>query len=171
MQTLGFALCLVFGPHIPLDFWRTASIGAVIASRPMHEAAALTGATGRALGGGSSELSLLPQGDPPMTDTNEAAVVTKPVTKRPRRMARDPMIATADRLAAPVPTKRASKSDLVLGLLQRPEGATIDQLVAATGWLPHTTRAALTGLRKKGHSVTSEKVEGQRHYRIVYGAS
>ncbi|WP_237438079.1 DUF3489 domain-containing protein [Alteraurantiacibacter buctensis] len=106
-----------------------------------------------------------------MTDTNEAAVVTKPVTKRPRRMARDPMIATADRLAAPVPTKRASKSDLVLGLLQRPEGATIDQLVAATGWLPHTTRAALTGLRKKGHSVTSEKVEGQRHYRIVYGAS
>jgi hypothetical protein len=134
-------------------------------------AAALTGVTGRALGGGSSEWSLFHQGEPPMTGTNDSTHVTKPKTKRPRRMAREPMIATADQLAAPVPTKRTSKSDLVLGLLQRPEGATITELVAATGWLPHTTRAALTGLRKKGHAVTSEKVHNLRHYRILNGAA
>ena len=40
----------------------------------------------------------------------------------------------------------------VLALLQRPDGATVAELIAATGWLPHTTRAALTGLKKKGHS-------------------
>ena len=35
-------------------------------------------------------------------------------------------------------------------------------------WLPHTTRAALTGLKKKGHAVTSDKVEGRvRIYRVV----
>lgn len=31
------------------------------------------------------------------------------------------------------------------------------RLVEVTGWLPHTTRAALTGLRKRGYAVTSEK--------------
>ena len=39
---------------------------------------------------------------------------------------------------------RGTKQDLIIGLLQREEGATLGQLVEATGWLPHTTRAALT---------------------------
>lgn len=108
-----------------------------------------------------------------MTDTNETiAPAAKPQTKRPRKMAREPKASvsptTAMAEASPTPPKRASKADLVLGLLQRPEGATIDQLVAATGWLPHTTRAALTGLKKKGHVVTSEKLDGQdRVYRVA----
>jgi hypothetical protein len=46
-------------------------------------------------------------------------------------------------------------------------GATLDEMVAATGWLPHTTRAALTGLKKKGHLVTSEKVDDLRRYRVA----
>ena len=46
--------------------------------------------------------------------------------------------------------REGSKQALVLSLLSRPEGATIDDLHIATGWLPHTTRAALTGLRQKG---------------------
>jgi hypothetical protein len=37
----------------------------------------------------------------------------------------------------------------VVGLLQRDHGATLTVLIAATDWLPHTTRAALTGLRKR----------------------
>lgn len=87
----------------------------------------------------------------------------KPATQRPRKMAREPKAASAEQGGATsaAPIKRDSKADLVLGLLQRPEGATIAQLVAATGWLPHTTRAALTGLKKKGHVVTSEKLEGE----------
>ena len=42
-----------------------------------------------------------------------------------------------------------SKRTIVLSLLERQEGATIGDLMAATGWLAHTTRAALSGLRKK----------------------
>lgn len=58
--------------------------------------------------------------------------------------------------AAPNAAKQ-TKAGLVLKTLQRDEGATLDELVAATGWLPHTTRAALTGLRKKGHQIDKGK--------------
>lgn len=90
---------------------------------------------------------------------------TPKVGARPtRRMAREPK---ADLVAAPSPM-RSSKSEAVLAMLQRPEGATLDQLVTATGWLPHTARAALTGLRKKGHEVTSDKpAGGVRTYRLT----
>jgi DNA-binding MarR family transcriptional regulator len=63
--------------------------------------------------------------------------------------------------------RKASKKGLVLGLLRRAGGATLDELVTATGWLPHTTRAALTGLRKKGHVVEKTKREDVTCYRIT----
>lgn len=50
-----------------------------------------------------------------------------------------------------------SKVAKVLGLLASEQGATLDELVQATGWLPHTARAALTGLRKKGHTIERGK--------------
>jgi len=52
---------------------------------------------------------------------------------------------------------RQTKAAVVLALLEREEGATLDELIAATNWLPHTTRAALTGLRKKGHAIDRSK--------------
>jgi hypothetical protein len=55
------------------------------------------------------------------------------------------------------PTKRA----LIIAMLSRREGATMDDLIAATGWLPHTTRAALTGLRQKGLRLERSKPEGE----------
>jgi hypothetical protein len=55
-----------------------------------------------------------------------------------------------------------------LDLLARTEGATLGQMATATGWLPHTTRAALTGLKKKGRVISSERVEGTgRVYRLA----
>ena len=47
----------------------------------------------------------------------------------------------------PGPT-HGSKSAAVIALLQREQGATLAEMIEATGWLPHTTRAALTGLKK-----------------------
>ena len=46
-----------------------------------------------------------------------------------------------------------SKRDRIVMMMQRRDGATIDDLMSATGWLPHTTRAALSGLRKKGFTI------------------
>jgi Protein of unknown function (DUF3489) len=51
-----------------------------------------------------------------------------------------------------------SKLALVIEHLQRADGATIVDLTQATGWLPHTTRAALTGLRKRGYAVIRERI-------------
>lgn len=77
-----------------------------------------------------------------------------------------------DAVAAPAtlpakPVKRATKSDSIILLMQRPEGATLEELVQTTGWLPHTTRAALTGLRRKGHRLErSRRESGVSVYRI-----
>ena len=63
--------------------------------------------------------------------------------------------------------KAPSKHQQLAALVVRDEGATLDQMIAATGWLPHTTRAALTGLKKKGYVISSDKVDGVRTYRAV----
>jgi hypothetical protein len=70
-------------------------------------------------------------------------------------------------------TPRAgSKLAQVIDLLQRSEGATILHLMEATGWLPHTTRAALTGLRKRGYAVVRGRVDGGGSiYRIAGSAT
>jgi hypothetical protein len=41
-----------------------------------------------------------------------------------------------------------------------------NRLAEATAWLPHTTRAALTGLRKRGATLTSDKADGVTRYRL-----
>ena len=64
-------------------------------------------------------------------------------------------------------TKKSAEIDLFLGMSRRVESATLDQMVKTTGWLPHTTRAAPTGLKKKGHVVASEKLDGVRTYSIA----
>ena len=61
-----------------------------------------------------------------------------------------------------------SKLAGVIVLLSREQGAGIEDLTAATGWLPHTTRAALTGLRKRGYVLARERREGaDTVYRIL----
>ncbi|MGZ9083850.1 MAG: DUF3489 domain-containing protein, partial [Rhodoplanes sp.] len=59
---------------------------------------------------------------------------------------------------------------MLIDMLRRPEGATIAQIMAATGWQAHTCRGAFAGAlkKKRGLTVTSEKPHrGERVYRIV----
>ena len=63
--------------------------------------------------------------------------------------------------------REGSKLASVIALLRRSEGATIVVLTEATGWLPHTTRAAITGVRKRGYSVVLDRSEeGASVYRL-----
>ena len=74
--------------------------------------------------------------------------------------------ATASRASKRSSTKQA----LLVGLLQRKEGATTAEAVKATGWQPHSVRGAISGTLKKklGLAVVSDKVEGRgRVYRIA----
>ena len=67
-------------------------------------------------------------------------------------------------------TRSGTKQALLVDLLRRKEGATIAEVVKATGWQPHSVRGAISGSLKKklGLAVASDKVEGRgRVYRIT----
>ena len=67
-----------------------------------------------------------------------------------------------------------SKKDRLIGMLSRDAGTTIAEISAALDWQPHTTRAAITGLRKAGHKVETAKPEDGDSgliYRIALSAS
>jgi uncharacterized protein DUF3489 len=65
--------------------------------------------------------------------------------------------------------KRPSKQDAVIAMLCRPEGATVDEVVSATGWQRHTVRGVFAGTLKKklGLTLASAKEERGRVYRIA----
>jgi predicted ArsR family transcriptional regulator len=65
--------------------------------------------------------------------------------------------------------KRHSKAEKVVALLKRDSGATIDDMVKATGWQKHSVRGFMAGALKKRHGLTalSEKTETGRVYRVV----
>lgn len=75
---------------------------------------------------------------------------------------------TAD-AAKPRRTRDNTKQAAVIAMLRRPEGATIQQIVAVTGWQAHTVRGTFAGAFKKklGLAITSTKPEdGERVYWI-----
>ena len=51
----------------------------------------------------------------------------------------------------------ATKKAQLIQMLSRKSGSDVAAISEKFGWLPHTTRAALTGLRKSGYELTSEK--------------
>lgn len=59
-----------------------------------------------------------------------------------------------------------TKSDLVISLLSRPDGATASELISATGWQLHSLRAFISGLRKRGHAILRSKENGETRYVI-----
>jgi hypothetical protein len=58
--------------------------------------------------------------------------------------------------------REGTKMARIIELLQRDDGATLVELIAATDWLPHTTRAALTGLRRRGFVVMLDRTDKER---------
>ena len=66
-------------------------------------------------------------------------------------------------------TRENSKQAQVVAMLKRAEGATIPQVMAATGWQAHTVRGTFAGAFKKklGLNLISEKTQGgERVYRV-----
>jgi len=96
-------------------------------------------------------------------DPEAAPRVQRPVRRAAKAAPVAPQSQTSAK-AAP-----AGKLGLIVGLMRRPEGATIVQMSEATDWLPHSVRGALAGAVKKKHklAVTSEKTEVGRVYRIA----
>ncbi len=74
--------------------------------------------------------------------------------------------------ADPSPAGPMGKLGLLTALLGRPQGASIADMMHATGWQAHSVRGALSGAlkKKRGLKVNSEKTEAGRVYRIEAGA-
>ncbi len=103
--------------------------------------------------------------DPPTTKRSHHQGRSATGSKRSTKSKSKPK-ATASRASNRSSTKQA----LLVGLLQRTEGATTAEAVKATGWQPHSVRGAISGTLKKklGLAVVSDKVEGRgRVYRIA----
>ena len=70
--------------------------------------------------------------------------------------------------APPVASLPKGKLGALIGLLKRPEGADVEEMMAATGWQAHSVRGAMSGALKKklGLTIESEKSAAGRVYRI-----
>jgi hypothetical protein len=65
-----------------------------------------------------------------------------------------------------VQKKAPTKAAMVTKILSREKGATLLEMSKATGWQPHSCRAFLTGLRKKGTILKEQRSDGSLCYRI-----
>jgi hypothetical protein len=86
-----------------------------------------------------------------------------------RNAAGAPAVESAPAFATPRTPRLGTKLATAIEMLRATEGATVAELSQAMGWLPHTTRAVLTGLRKRGYTLTLDRSDAERGsvYRIV----
>jgi hypothetical protein len=92
----------------------------------------------------------------PATTKNARPARAKPVTAKP----------------APVTERPASKTNQILNLLRRKQGASLEEMQAASGWQPHSVRGYLSGTIKKrmGLILSSTKSkDGERRYVVPAG--
>ena len=97
-----------------------------------------------------------------------AKAKTAPKKSNPKKPSA-PMKKALDAVAN-MPIRKDTKLEAVIQLLSRPEGATIDDMVAATGWQKHTIRSALSHAlaKKRGYEIVSDKPkDGLRIYKIA----
>ena len=93
-----------------------------------------------------------------ITDAGLAALDGEPGGPAPKRTRKRSV--SASNCGTPT-----GKAGTILALLSRPKGARINELQKATGWQAHSIRAAITGLRKRGITVTRSQDDGVTVYR------
>lgn len=105
----------------------------------------------------------------PADETRKAPARAEVPTRPPRSGGNTTAARRRKQVDAPA-VRQGTKQALMIDLLKRKQGATIDEIVEATSWLPHSVRGAISGgLKKKlGLAVSSEKIDDRgRVYHIT----
>ncbi len=93
---------------------------------------------------------------------------TKTRVKKPRGgIVQKPITATPKGKKSQTAVRPGTKQALLINLLKRKKGATIEAMVETLDWLPHTVRAALTRLRQQGFQIERVREDGVSRYRIA----
>ena len=119
-------------------------------------------------GSATTQVAAVPEG------ASESIDLSKNTTLSPESQVAQskPQSEGAELATATVPgadrPRASTKRGALISMLERPEGASVAEIGQRLGWLPHTVRAAMTGLRHAGRQVTRSKdVEGQSVYRLA----
>jgi biotin operon repressor len=113
----------------------------------------------------TAELPEVTAENSPLSITNNEALEQS--TQQPRSGSQD---ADGARVSVTTPDlpRASTKRAMLIGMLERAQGASVAEIGQRLGWLPHTVRAAITGLRHAGREVTHRKNEnGQTVYRLA----
>ncbi len=104
----------------------------------------------------------------PAGESSKQPAPTKTRTKKRRRgTVQKPTAATRRGKKSRTVARQGTKQALLIDLLKRKKGATIEAIVETLGWLPHTVRAALTRLRQQGFRIERVREDGVSRYRIA----
>jgi hypothetical protein len=129
---------------------------------------ARSGSAARQISSPAASAIVLPE------DASESIELSKNTTLSPEGQASqsEPISEGADLATARMPDadrpRASTKRAVLIGMLERPEGASVAKIGQRLGWLPHTVRAAITGLRHAGREVTRSKdATGQSVYRLA----
>ncbi len=100
--------------------------------------------------------------------TRKAAHCNRPTKNRPAAKPTRKVRRSATKKGAELPARPGTKQSDLIALLECPEGATIEQMCAKTGWQAHSVRAALSGFRKRGITISRDRnTDGVTVYRIA----
>ena len=89
-----------------------------------------------------------------------------PNKTRPRTGAKKKSAATSAR-KSDAARRPSGKLGLIVARLERTAGATIEELVDATGWQKHSVHGALSRLRSAGFAIRLELTAGRKAYRLA----
>jgi biotin operon repressor len=105
----------------------------------------------------------------PAGESSKQPAPSKARAKKPRGgIVQKPITATPKGKKSQTAVRRpGTKQALLIDLLKRKKGATIEAIVETLGWLPHTVRAALTRLRQQGFQIERVREDGVSRYRIA----
>jgi hypothetical protein len=98
-----------------------------------------------------------------VTGAGLLAIGIEPVVVKAVARARKETVAAVADTPKPIAIRTGTRQAQIIALLQRPEGTTIAEIVAVSGWMSHTARGLISGVLKKklGLAITATKEDGR----------